>query len=72
MYNFIFNIAEEKNEFEIYKFPDSKSGGISQEKVRDEVEKDLRFSVLTATDLQDDIIGPVIFEEYRKQVSKRM
>ena len=26
----------------------------------------------TTTDLQDDIIAPIIFEEYRKQVTKRM
>ena len=27
---------------------------------------------ITATDLQDDIIGPIIIEEYKEQVSKRM
>ena len=27
---------------------------------------------ITATDLQDDIIGPIIIEEYKKQVRKRM
>ena len=27
---------------------------------------------ITAADLQDDIIGPIIIEEYREQVSKRM
>ena len=29
VYNSIFNITEEKNKFELYKFPDEKSGGIS-------------------------------------------
>ena len=27
---------------------------------------------ITATDLEDDIIGPIIIEEYKEQVSKRM
>ena len=27
---------------------------------------------ITAEDLQDDIIGPIIIEEYKKQVTKRM
>ena len=27
---------------------------------------------ITATDLQDCIIGPIIIQEYRKQISKRM
>ena len=31
--NSIFNITEENNEFELYKFPDSKIGGVSYEKV---------------------------------------
>ena len=30
------------------------------------------LSDITATDLQDDIIGPISFEENRKQVTKRM
>ena len=30
------------------------------------------ISDITATDLQDDIIGPIIIEEYREQVTKRM
>ena len=29
------------------------------------------ISDITATDLQDDIIGPIIIEEYRNQVTKR-
>ena len=40
VYNSIFNITEENNKFEIYKFPDEKAGGITYEKVRDENEKD--------------------------------
>ena len=30
------------------------------------------ISDITATDPQDDIIGPIIIEEYREQVTKRM
>ena len=72
VYNSIFNITEENNKIEHYKFPDEKSGGISYIKVRDDIEKDLGLSEITATDLQDDIIGPIIIDEYREQVTKRM
>ena len=72
VYNSIFNITEENNKFELYKFPDEKAGGISYTKVRDEIEKDLDILDITAADLQDDIIAPIIIEEYKKQVSKRM
>ena len=70
VYNSIFNITEENNKFELYKFPDEKAGGVTYEKVRDEIERDLGISDITATDLQDDIIGPIIFDEYREQVTK--
>ena len=30
------------------------------------------ISDITAADLQDDLIGPIIFDEYREQVTKRM
>ena len=40
--------------------------------VRDEIEKDLDISDITATDLQDDLIAPIIIEEYKEQVTKRM
>ena len=72
VYNSIFNITEENNKFELYKFRDEKAGGVTYEKVRDEIEKDLDIEDITATDLQDDIIGPIIIEEYKKQVTKRM
>ena len=49
-----------------------KVGGVSYEKVRDEIEKDLDIEDITAEDLQDDIIGPIIIEEYEEQVTKRM
>ena len=72
VYNSIFNITEENNKFELYKFPDEKNGGITYEKVRDEIEKDLDVEDITAEDLQDDIIGPIVIKEYREQVTKRM
>ena len=72
VYNSIFNITEENNKFELYKFPDEKAGGVTYEKVRDEIEKDLDIEDITAEDLQDDMIGPIIIEEYEEQVTKRM
>ena len=72
IYNSTFNITEENNKFELYKFPDEKSGGISYIKVRDEIERDLGIEDVTAADLQDDIIAPIIIEEYKEQVTKRM
>ena len=71
-YNSIYNITEENNKFELYKFPDEKAGGISYTKVRDEIERDLDISDITDADLQDDIIAPIVIEEYIKQVAKRM
>ena len=72
VYNSIFNITEENNEFELYNFPDSESGGTSYERVRVDIEKELKFSDITATDLQDEIKGPIITDEYREQALKRM
>ena len=72
VYNSIFNITEENNKFQLYNFPDEKAGGVTYEKVRDEIEKDLYIEDITAEDLQDDIIGPIIIEEYEEQVTKRM
>ena len=63
VYNSILNITEENNKFELYKFPDEKAGGVTYEKVRDEIERDLDIDDITAADLQDDMIGPIIFEE---------
>ena len=72
VYNSIFNITEENNKFDLYIFPDEKAGGVTYEKVRDEIEKDLDIEDITADDLQDDIIGPIIIEKYNEQVTKRM
>ena len=72
VYNSIFNITEENNKFELYKFPDDKIGGVTYEKVKGEIERDLDISDITTKDLQDDIIAPNIIEEYKEQVTKRM
>ena len=72
VYKSIFNITEENNKFDLYKFPEEKAGGISYKNVRDEIEKDLDIEDIKATDLEDDMIGPIIIEEYKIQVSKRM
>ena len=72
VYNSTFNITEKNNKFELYKFPDEEAGGISYIKVRDVIGRDLDISDITATDLQDDIIAPIIIEAYKKQVTERM
>ena len=72
VYNSIFNKTDWNNKFELYKFPDEMIGGVSYEKVRGQLEKDLEVSDNTDTQLQDDIIGLMIIEEYKEQVSKRM
>ena len=45
---------------------------VSHMKKSDEIEKDLDIEDITASDLQDDIIAPIIIEEYKEQVTKRM
>ena len=72
VYNSIFKITEENNKFKLYNFPDEKAGGVTYENVRDEIEKGLDIEDITAADLQNEIIGPIIVEEYREQVTKRM
>ena len=72
VYNSIFNITEGNKKIELYKFRDEKSGGVTYEKVRDEIEKDLDIEDITAADLQDETIAPIIIEEYKKQLTKRM
>ena len=45
---------------------------MSNEEVREEIEKDLDISDITAADLQEKIIAPNIIKEYREKVTKRM
>ena len=66
----IFNITEQNNKFQLYNFPDEKAGGVSYTKFKVEIERNLDISDITATDLQDNILGPIIFEEYKEQVTK--
>ena len=72
VYTSIFKIKGEKNKFKLYVFPDSEKGGDTYEKVRDVTEKDLEMSDVTATNLQEEILGPIFFEGNRKEASKRM
>ena len=68
VYTSLFNITEEKNKFELFKFPDEKGGGVSYQKVRDEIEEDLEITDIRTNDLQDELEGPIILDEYRQQV----
>ena len=68
----IFKITEENNEFQLYIFPDEKVCGFSYGKVRDGIGRDLEITDIIATDLQDEIRGSIIIEEYREQVRKRI
>ena len=72
VYNYIFNLTEENNKFELNNFPDQRSDGVSYVKVGDEIERDLDISDITVTDLKDEIIAPNLIEEYRAKVTKRM
>ena len=66
----IYNITEENYKFEFYKSPDAKIGGVSYEKVKDEIEKDLDVSDITTTDLQDKIIAPNIIKNIENKLQK--
>ena len=72
VYNSIFNITEQNNKLDVYKYPDEKIGGLTYTKVRDEIERDLDISDITDEDLQDDIIAPNIIKEFEEQITKRM
>ena len=73
MHSSSFNITKENIKFKLSKFPDEIAGGVSYEKVRDEIEKDLDISEITDTDdLQDEIIAPNIIKKDREQVTKRI
>ena len=72
VYNSLFNITKEIKKIKLYKIPDEKAGCISYSKVRDEIERDLDISQITATDLQDEVMAPINIDEYREQVTERM
>ena len=67
-----FYITEGNNKFELYILPDEISSGVSYEKVREEIERDLDILDITATDLQDEKLGPSIINKYRQRVTKRI
>ena len=72
VYKSLFNLTKENNKFKLCKFPDEKSGGVSYEKLRDEIERGMDISDTTATDSEDDIKSPINNKEYREEVTKRM
>ena len=67
VYNSLFNITEENNKLLLYKFPDEKSGGVTYEKVRDEIEQDLDIEDITAADLQDEIIAQLLLKNTKNK-----
>ena len=64
------NINTTKNKIELYNFPEEKIDGVSYDKVRDEIERDLDISVITATDLQDEIIAPIFIKNIQNKFQK--
>ena len=56
-------MAEENNKLKPYILPVLKKGGVANEKVKDEIGKDLDTSDITAIDLQVEITGPNNSEE---------
>ena len=42
------------------------------QKVKDDIKRDLEITDITASDLRDEIIGPIIIKEYQEQVPRRM
>ena len=63
VYNAIFNITEENNKFELYRDTSNKFGFLE---LKDELEEILNISNITNEPLDDEIIGPRIFDEYIK------
>ena len=71
LYNSNFNITEEKAHSNFINFLILRLVVFHMKKSEMKL-KDLGSSDITAVDLQDDIIGPIIIDEYRDQVLKRM
>ena len=68
--NYIFNINTTNNKFKLHNFPDEKAVGVSYEKVRDEIEKDLEILDITTTDSQDDITSQILLKNIGKRLKK--
>ena len=63
VYNSIFNITEENNEFEIYRAKDGKFGFLE---LKDELEEVFNIPHITIEHLDDEILGPRIIDEFIK------
>ena len=63
VYNSIFNITEENNKFELYRYTSNKFGFLE---LKDELEEIFNISNITNEYLDDEIIGPRIIDEYIK------
>ena len=63
VYNSIFNITEENNKFEIYRYISNKFGFLE---LKDELEEILNISHITIEHLDDEILGPRNIDEYIK------
>ena len=63
VYNSIFNITEENNKFELYRDSSNKFEFLE---LKDELEEILNISHITNEHLDDEVLGPRIFDEYIK------
>ena len=63
VYNSIFNITRENNKFELYT---DTFDEFSFEELKNEVEMIVNLPDITPDDLEDDIVGPRVFQAYRK------
>ena len=63
VYKSIFNITEQNNKFEIYRGTSNKFGILE---LKDELEEILNISHFSPEHLQDEILGPRIFDEFLK------
>ena len=68
VYNYIFNITEENNKFEIYRDTFNKFGFLE---LKDELEEILNISHITTEHLDDEILGPRIIDAYIKLANEK-
>ena len=72
VYSSFFNITAENNNAESYIFPGSNKRGVTYQKVRKEIEKDLKVSDCAHPDLQDGTLGQSTIEGCEKEVTRRL
>ena len=65
-------LTEAQQTFEFKMIKPGETSDFIDEKVRDELKKDLEVTDVTAADLQDDIIPAINNKENREQVTKRI